>query len=111
MSGGDTRAKVYVILGSHACRTGTLMLEHKGIPHETVVIPTGSQRLLPLRRFPGGTVPAIVLDGRRVQTNPAIARFLDERQPDPPLFPSDPARRTAVQEAERWGDEVFQMAA
>jgi glutathione S-transferase len=58
-----------------------------------------------------GTVPALRIDGERVKTNRAIARFLDERQPDPPLFPDDPERRRAVEEAERWGDEVFQMAA
>jgi glutathione S-transferase len=33
---------------------------------------------------------------------------LDELQPDPPLFPADPDRRSAVEEAERWGDEVLQ---
>ena len=107
----SARAKVYVILGSHACRTGTLMLEHKGIPYEPVVLPTGGQRILPLLGFRGGTVPAIVIDGRRVQTNIAISRFLDELAPDPPLFPRDAALRREVEEAERWGDETFQMAA
>ena len=29
-------------------------------------------------------------------------------QPEPPLFPSDPAARTAVEEAERFGDEDLQ---
>jgi glutathione S-transferase len=46
-----------------------------------------------------------------VQTNRQIARFLDERQPEPPLFPADPGRRREVEEAERWGDDVFQMVA
>jgi glutathione S-transferase len=104
-------AKLYVILGSHACRSGSLMLEHKGIPYRSVTIPTGAQRLLPALRFPGGTVPALVIDGRRVQTNLGIARALDELRPDPPLFPGDEARRRQVEEAERWGDEVFQMIA
>lgn len=111
MSLGDGRAKVYVILGSHACRTGTLMLEHKGIAYYPVVLPTGAQRMLPVLVFRGGTVPAIVIDGRRVQTNLAISRFLDELQPDPPLFPRDEALRREVEEAECWGDETFQMAA
>jgi glutathione S-transferase len=105
-------AKLYVILGSHPCRTGMLLLEHKGIPYRTVTLPTGGQRLMRLAGFPGGTVPAIEFDdGRRVQTNVAIARFLDEIRPDPPLFPADPELRRAVEAAERWADEVFQMAA
>jgi glutathione S-transferase len=127
-------ARLYVILGSHACRTGMLLLEHKGIDYRTVRLPTGMHPLAvralgfggdhrPARSVDGersyllaaadgmGTVPALRIDGRRVCTNRAIARFLDELQPDPPLFPADPQLRAAVEEAERWGDEELQMAA
>ena len=127
-------AKLYVILGSHACRTGILMLEHKGIEYERVELATGLHPFLlrvrgfggnpePFRRIGGrspfmlgtadrmGTVPTLELDGRRVKTNRAIARFLDEVRPEPALFPADPERRREVEEAERWGDEVFQMTA
>ena len=31
--------------------------------------------------------------------------------PEPPLFPADPDRRAAVEEAEAWGDEPLQMLA
>jgi glutathione S-transferase len=58
-----------------------------------------------------GTVPALLVDGTRVKTSREIARFLEQRQPDPPLYPADPELRAAVEEAERWGDEVFQMTA
>jgi glutathione S-transferase len=58
-----------------------------------------------------GTVPALKWGGRRVKTNRAIARFLDAEVPEPPLFPADPGRRAAVEEAERWGDEELQMVA
>jgi glutathione S-transferase len=88
-----------------------LILGHKGIAFRTVTLPTGTQGLVRVLGFSGGTVPALVLDGRRVQTNPALARFLDELQPDPPLFPSDAEQRREVEAAERWGDEVFQMLA
>jgi glutathione S-transferase len=59
--------------------------------------------------FPGVTVPALRIDGRRVQGSREIARVLDEMRPDPPLFPAEPERR-AVEDAERWGDEVLQPA-
>jgi glutathione S-transferase len=100
-------AKLYVILGSHACRAGMLMLDHKGIEYDTVTLPTAMQRALRLWGFPGGTVPALAMDGRKAQTNRSIARFLDEVQPEPPLTPPTPE----ALEAERWADEVFQMAA
>jgi glutathione S-transferase len=88
-----------------------LLLEHKGIDYRRVTIPTGMQRLLRVLGFAGGTVPALVIDGRRIQTNPALARFLDELQPDPPLFPAGAEPRREVEAAERWGDEEFQMLA
>ena len=37
-----------------------------------------------------------------------ISRVLDEPVPDPPLFPSDPKQRAAVEEAERWGEAELQ---
>jgi len=128
--------KLYVILGSHACRTGMLLLEHKGIDYRPVVLPTGVHPFaLRAAGFAGnrervrsldaggsrppmlatadrmGTVPALCIDGQRVKTNRAISRFLDSHQPDPPLFPADPGLRAAVEEAERWGDEELQMVA
>jgi len=42
---------------------------------------------------------------------PGHCGFLDELQPEPPLLPDDEALPGRVEEAEGWGDEVFQMAA
>jgi glutathione S-transferase len=126
--------RLYVILGSHACRTGMLLLEHKGIDYRLVALPTGlhpaalrvvgfSGNREPMRHLGGarppmlaaadrmGTVPSLRIDGQRVKTNRLIARRLDELAPDPPLFPSDPERCAMVEEAERWGDEELQMVA
>ena len=58
-----------------------------------------------------GTVPSLRMGDTRVKTNRAIARYLDELRPQPPLFPADPARRAAVEEAERWADKELQMVA
>jgi glutathione S-transferase len=84
-------------------------MDHKGLDYELEEVPAGTQRMLRLRGFPGGTVPALDWHGQRVQTNIEIARFLDEVKPDPPLFPADPERRAKVEEIERWVDDVFQM--
>lgn len=85
------------------------MLELKRIPYELVEVLPGNQRVhLRLAGFRGGTVPAMKLDGRRIQGSRAIARALDELRPDPPLFPADPAARAAADEVERWGDAEFQ---
>jgi glutathione S-transferase len=101
--------KLYVIPGSHPSRTGRLMLEHKGIDYKRVDLIAALHRpLLKARGFKAPTVPALRIDGRRIQGTRDISRALDEIDPEPPLFPADPARRAAVEEAERWGDEVLQ---
>jgi glutathione S-transferase len=124
---------LYVIPGSHACRSAMLMLEHKGVAYRRVDVPTllhplavrlhgfdaggqtraaGGQRPLPLRLGDWlGTVPALAADGERISTNRGIARFLDERHREPPLLPADPGRRAAVEEAERWANDTLQMVA
>jgi glutathione S-transferase len=91
---------------SHSAR---LMLEHKGVDHRTVwLLPGLWPALLRTRGFRGGTVPAMKIDGRRLQSSLEISRALDEAQPEPPLFPADAQKRLEVEEAERWGDEVLQ---
>lgn len=108
---GEATAKLYGLRGSGPTLAAELMLQHKGIDYRRVnLLAMLHRRRLPRKGFPGGTVPALVLDGRKVQTNRAIARALDELVPEPPLFPDDPEQRTQVEAAERFTDEVLQQA-
>ena len=125
--------KLYVIPGSHACRSAVLMLEHKHVHYRRIDVITlthplvvrllgfdaggerrvaGSQRPRPLRagdRY--GTVPALAFETQRISTNRQIARFLDERQPEPSLFPAEAAQRRTVEDIERWANGTLQMEA
>ncbi len=102
---------LYGLPGSHPVRAVRLMLDHKGIEYRNVdLLPLMSRLVVPhVLRFPGDRVPAIKIDGRRVQGTDSIARELDRVAPDPPLFPADPGLRSRVEEAERWADG-FQQA-
>lgn len=100
---------LYVIPGSHPSVTAQLMLERKGLDYKRVdLIPMVAKPILRALRFPNATVPALKLDGRRVQGSRAIARALDELQPQPALLPDGVGQRRAIREAERWGDQVLQ---
>jgi glutathione S-transferase len=110
-----------------------LMLEHKRVNYRRVDVITllhpvvvrlhgfdaggqtrtaGGRRTLGLRIGDHlGTVPALAVGEERISTNRGIARFLDDRHPEPPLFPADPEQRAAVEEAERWANEALQMDA
>jgi glutathione S-transferase len=103
------KAHLYVLPASHPAFTARLMLEHKGIAYKrTDLMPVISKGVLRAAGFPGVTVPALKLDGNKIQGSRQIARELDRVQPEPPLFPADPERRAAVEEAEEWGEEVLQ---
>jgi glutathione S-transferase len=103
------KATLFAVPASHPSLAAELMLRQKGIDYRRVdlvaVVHRGVLRVL---GFPGITVPALRLEGRRVQGTRAIAEALDALRPDPPLFPTDPEERRAVDEAEEWGDKVYQ---
>ncbi len=102
-------ARLYVIPASHPAIAAELMLGHKGIPYKrTDLLPVISKGALRAVGFRGVTVPALKIDGHKVQGSRQIARELERLRPDPPLFPADPEQRAAVEEAERFGDEELQ---
>lgn len=100
---------LYTMGLSHPARAVALMLDLKGLEYKQVNIPTGMQPVVVRAAgFRGLTVPAIKINGRRVQGSLQISRALDEVRPEPALFPADPERRRAVEEAETWGESVYQ---
>lgn len=102
-------ARLFVIPASHPSIAAQLMLEQKGIAYKrTDLLPVISKAALRAVGFPGVTVPALKIDGSKVQGSRQIARELERLRPEPPLFPADPERRAAVEEAERFGDEQLQ---
>jgi glutathione S-transferase len=103
------RATLFGLPASHPALAGELMLRYKGIEYRRVdFFPALHRALLKAMGFPGITVPAIRLSGARLQGTTNISRALDALVPSPPLFPADPERRRAVEEAEAWGEEVLQ---
>jgi glutathione S-transferase len=86
-----------------------LALAHKGLEVESVeisyddrtpVIEASGQGLVPV--LVDGTI--VVPDSRRILT------YLEEKWPDPPLFPRDPARLAEFRVFRDWFDEVWKVA-
>jgi glutathione S-transferase len=106
------KATLYGIPASHPTLAAALMLDRKGIEYKRVDLPQWFHRpILRALRFPATTVPALVLDGRRIQTTKRIARELDALRPDPPLLPADPDQRARVEAAELWAEDSLQRLA
>jgi glutathione S-transferase len=102
-------ATLYSLSLSHPSHAARLMLERKGIEHEVKdLLPGFHPQLLRLAGFRGATVPALRIDGRRVQGSLPISRALEEIRPEPSLFSSDPNRRQEIEAAEAWGERELQ---
>lgn len=100
---------LYVIPVSNPANAVRGMLAHKRMRHRLVRFPPGFHPwLVRAAGFPGQTVPAMEVGGRKLQSSLAISRALDELEPRRPLFPADPELRRAVEEAERWGEAELQ---
>jgi glutathione S-transferase len=102
-------ATLFGVPASHPTLAAELMLRHKGTRYRRVDLIAGLHRgILRALGYPGITVPALRLNGARVQGTKQIALALDALRPERPLLPGDRARRAAVEAAESWGDEVLQ---
>lgn len=76
-----------------------IALALKGLDYQAhyVSLPQAEHRAPPyLAVNPQGLVPTLVDDGRSFTQSLAILEYLEERHPEPPLLPGDPAGRARV---------------
>jgi len=78
-----------------------LALEHKQIPYEFRLLSfdrgdTGAPEFLAIN--PRGKIPVLVHDGVPIAESNAIVEYLEERFPERPLLPRDPAARALVRQ-------------
>jgi glutathione S-transferase len=102
--------KLYVSPGSHPCAAVEVALRLKGIDFRRVDLLPLSQVMIGPLRYGGGTVPGMRIGSERIAGSTKIMRRLDEMVAEPRLIPADgDPNRQLVLDAERWGDEVFQV--
>ncbi len=86
-----------------------LLLAHKGLEADWVDHDPGDRSEL-VRLSGQGLVPVLEHDGRVVADSPVILEYLEERFPEPPLLPADPARRAEVRVFCDWFNRVWKRA-
>jgi glutathione S-transferase len=79
-------------------------LDFKGIHHRRHSLMPGAPRAMWFSRG-DGTLPVLDLDGERIVDSTAIITALEERQPEPSLYPPDPEERRRALELEDFFDE------
>jgi glutathione S-transferase len=84
----------------------SLARAHKGLDAEWVEVQYDDRT--EIRRVSGQElVPVLEHDGRVIADSPVILRYLDELQPDPPLWPREPARRAEVDVFVDWFNRLW----
>jgi len=94
--------KIYGALLSPFVRKVRTVLVEKGVAYELIPANPFEKSEAFLARSPLGRIPALEDEqGRSLADSSVIAEYIEERFPEPPLFPTDPYERARV----RWFDE------
>jgi glutathione S-transferase len=75
------------------CARVRIVLAEKGIEYETVVIDLDDRPAWIYEKNPLGKVPVLAEDAFVLPESAVINEYLEERYPEPPLWPADPAER------------------
>lgn len=79
------------------CARTRIVLAEKAVPYETVTIDLAARPDWLLERNPpDGRVPVLEEDGWLLPESAVVNEYLEERYPEPPLLPADPAARAAA---------------
>jgi glutathione S-transferase len=73
-----------------------IVLAEKGVEVDVVEIDLSDRPDWLYEKNPAGRVPVVEEDGRPLPESAVIMEFLEERYPEPPLLPPDPADRAFV---------------
>jgi glutathione S-transferase len=92
---------------SHYSEKVRWALEYKSVEHERRTAPPGLHIAVALWLSGGRafTFPILKLDGRPIADSTAIIAALEQRFPEPPLYPADPEDRGRALELEEFFDE------
>jgi stringent starvation protein A len=75
------------------CARARIMLAEKGIEHEVIEIDLSDRPAWIYEKNETGRVPVIEEDAWILPESSVILEYLEERYPEPPLLPADPADR------------------
>jgi glutathione S-transferase len=88
--------KLYDFKSSPNCQRVKVVLAEKNLPYEIVPIDLRKQEQKTteyLKMNPYGKVPVLTDDGTVLYESLIINEYLEEKYPNPPLLPKDPARK------------------
>jgi glutathione S-transferase len=97
---------------SHYSEKARWALDYKGVEHvrRTPLVGFHQAAAMALTRSGHRRMPVLQLEGRAIADSTAIIAALEERRPEPPLYPADPGERRRALELEDYFDEELAPA-
>ncbi|MEM8686140.1 MAG: glutathione S-transferase family protein [Pseudomonadota bacterium] len=96
--------KIYTIPPSLYGAKLRIVLRHKGLRWEEVLPPGGYGSDEYKKIVPTGNIPALVEGDLLLADTEAIAEYLNEKHPDPPMLPQDLVHRAKARQLSRFHD-------
>lgn len=95
---------VYTLPISLYCAKLRILLRRKDLDWQEVPPPGGYGSDEYKAIVPSGNLPAIIDDNLQIADSEAIAEYLNEKHPDPPMLPIEAAQRAKARERSRFHD-------
>ena len=96
--------KIYTIPISLYCAKLRILLRHKNLQWEELDPPGGYGSDVYKLVVPSGNLPALIDDQVQIADSEAIAEYLNEQYPAPPMLPDFPKQRGKIRELSRFHD-------
>ncbi len=98
----DDRPRLYRAITCNFCHRAELALAVKGVDVELIDIDLVKRPKWYRSMASGGSVPMLEWGGLSIHPSNVINEFVDDRWPEPPLFPADPDERAAARMWIEW---------
>ena len=95
---------------SSFCLKARMVLQAKGLSYRTVEVTPGVGQVAVFRLSGQRQVPVLVDGDQVIVDSSAIARHLNQREPEPALIPADPRQAAQVHLLEDWADTTLAIA-
>lgn len=96
--------KIYSIPVSLYCAKLRILLRHKNLQWQEVAPPGGYGSNEYKLTIPSGNLPALIDGDLVLADSEAIAEYLNEKHPSPPMLPDNLAKRAKIRELSRFHD-------
>lgn len=94
---------------SHHCEKIRFILDYKGLEYRQIEVTPGLGQLDLYQMSGQRQVPVLKDENRIVADSTAIARYLEEHYPSPPIIPTDAKQRGLCLLIEEWADESIAL--